>query len=65
MANTPSKYVQQQLGHSSISITLDIYGHWIQGEGKDRLDEVFGDGGIVQNPGQELHISAYRKKGSQ
>jgi integrase len=27
-------YVQKQLGHSSISITVDIYGHWIPGEGK-------------------------------
>jgi integrase len=25
-------YVQKQLGHSSISITVDIYGHWIPGE---------------------------------
>jgi hypothetical protein len=22
-------YVQRQLGHSSISITVDIYGHWV------------------------------------
>lgn len=26
--------MQKQLGHSSISITVDIYGHWIPGEGK-------------------------------
>ncbi len=30
-------YVQKQLGHSSISITVDIYGHWIPGEGKKDL----------------------------
>jgi integrase len=30
-------YVQKQLGHSSISITVDIYWHWIQGEGKKDL----------------------------
>lgn len=30
-------YVQKQLGHSSISITVDIYGHWIPGEGKRDL----------------------------
>ncbi|MCK9375863.1 MAG: site-specific integrase [Syntrophobacterales bacterium] len=29
--------VQKQLGHSSISITVDIYGHWIPGEGKKDL----------------------------
>jgi integrase len=30
-------YVQKQLGHSSISITVDLYGHWIPGEGKKDL----------------------------
>jgi hypothetical protein len=32
-------YVQKQLGHSSISITVDIYGHWIPGEGKMVSDQ--------------------------
>jgi len=30
-------YVQKQLGHHSISMTVDIYGHWIPGEGKRDL----------------------------
>jgi integrase len=30
-------YVQKQLGHSSISITVDLYGHLIPGEGKKDL----------------------------
>ena len=30
-------YVQRQLGHHSISMTVDIYGHWIPGEGKKDL----------------------------
>lgn len=30
-------YVRKQLGHSSISITVDLYGHWIPGEGKKDL----------------------------
>jgi integrase len=30
-------YVQKQLGHHSISMTVDIYGHWIPGEGKKNL----------------------------
>jgi hypothetical protein len=29
--------VQKQLGHHSISMTVDIYGHWIPGEGKKDL----------------------------
>ncbi len=31
-------YVQKQLGHHSIEMTVDIYGHWIPGEGKKDLD---------------------------
>lgn len=30
-------YVQKQLGHHSISMTVDTYGHWIPGEGKKNL----------------------------
>ena len=30
-------YVQRQLGHSSITITVDTYGHWLPGEGKKDL----------------------------
>jgi integrase len=33
-------YVQKQLGHHSFSMTMDIYGHWIPGEGRGRLDSV-------------------------
>ncbi len=44
-------YVQKQLGHSSISITVDLYGHWIPGEGKKDLGKALGarysaEGGI-------------------
>jgi integrase len=30
-------YVQKQLGHHSISMTVDTYGHWIPGEGRKDL----------------------------
>jgi len=30
-------YVQKQLGHHSITMTVDIYGHWIPGEGRKDL----------------------------
>jgi integrase len=33
-------YVQKQLGHHSITMTVDTYGHWIPGEGKKDLDHV-------------------------
>jgi hypothetical protein len=32
-------YVQKQLGHHSISMRVDIYGHWIPGEGKKELNK--------------------------
>jgi integrase len=38
MAHISPAYVQKQLGHHSISMTVDIYGHWIPGEGRERLD---------------------------
>lgn len=38
VAHISPAYVQKQLGHHSISMTVDIYGHWIPGEGRERLD---------------------------
>jgi integrase len=32
--------VSYQLGHSSISITYDVYGHWIPGKFKNEVDEL-------------------------
>jgi hypothetical protein len=36
-------YVQKQLGHSSITMTVETYGHWIPGEGKKDLRRTLGD----------------------
>ena len=39
------KYIQEQLGHSSIQITMDTYGHLIPGANRgavDRLDDATG-----------------------
>lgn len=38
MAHQSPAYVQKQLGHSSIEVTVDIYGHWISGEGRNGLE---------------------------
>jgi integrase len=48
-------YVQKQLGHSSISITVDIYGHWISGEGKKDLTATLR--GPKARPGQTLTVA--------
>ena len=38
MSHQSPAYVQKQLGHSSTAITVDIYGHWISGEGRFGLE---------------------------
>lgn len=42
MAHYSPAYVQKQLGHHSITMTVDIYGHWIPGEGKKDLATTLG-----------------------
>lgn len=62
MAHQSPGYVQRQLGHSSISMTMDIYCHWIPGEGRDGLEKAFvssGSGGVRE---RQSHIIAYNKK---
>lgn len=47
-------YVQKQLGHHSISMTVDIYRHWVPGEGKKDLTQTLH--GPKANPGQTLTV---------
>ena len=57
MAHQSPAYVKEQLGHSSIAITVDIYGHWFPGEGRNGLEEALA--GPVRNQGEKcikLHI---------
>jgi integrase len=65
MAHQSPGYVQKQLGHSSISITMDIYCHWIPGEGRGGLEEALSAKKVVPNRVQNLHIFAYNKKRTQ
>jgi integrase len=48
-------YVQKQLGHHSISMTVDIYGHWIPGEGKKDLTKTLR--GPKARPGRTLALA--------
>jgi len=48
MAHQSPAYVMRQLGHSSISITVDIYGHWFPNEGREDLEKALQ--GPVRNP---------------
>ena len=63
MAHQSPGYVQKQLGHSSISITMDIYCHWIPGEGRCGLEEaLLGPENSAPNRVRKSHIIAYNKK---
>jgi integrase len=62
------KYIQSQLGHSSIKITLDIYGHLMpevyEGAAKRSEDFVFGNGNEKVNGNvmvTQRHYEANRK----
>jgi integrase len=44
MAHQSPAYVQRQLGHSGIEITVNIYCHWIPGEGRRWLGSCTGRG---------------------
>jgi len=64
MAHQSPGYVQRQLGHSSISITMDIYCYWIPGQGRDGLEKALGGEKVVPNRVRKPHIIAYEKKRS-
>src|SRR5262245_44208225 len=40
VARVNPKYIQQQLGHGSISITLDIYSHLFQGDHQHHVHQL-------------------------
>ena len=65
MAGVSPAYVQKQLGHSSISMTVDIYGHWIPGEGRAGLEAALTGGGsaeYTQKVVRKLRIFAYKNE---
>jgi integrase len=65
MAGVSPAYVQKQLGHSSISMTVDIYGHWIPGEGRAGLEAALTGGAsadYTQKAVRKLRIIAYKNE---
>ena len=62
MAHQSPAYVKEQLGHSSIAITVDIYGHWFPGEGRNGLEEALS--GPVRNQGEKcIKVHIQKTKG--
>ncbi len=39
-AGEPIGYVKEQLGHSSIQVTVDLYGHWVPGANRQAVDRL-------------------------
>ncbi len=56
MAHTSPAYIQRQLGHSKIQTTIDIYGHWIPGEGRDGLEDA------LTKYGEEMHKNTHKTR---
>ena len=52
-------YVQKQLCHHSISMTVDIYGHWVPGEGKKDLTQNLAR--VKVPPGPTLTVAGYKR----
>jgi integrase len=51
----PPGYVSRQLGHSSIQVTVDLYGHFIPGADRDHVEglaEAFAQAGSDATPAQ-------------
>ena len=58
-----SLYVQRQLGHSSIRITVDVYGRWLPTGNRDAVDRLAGVNEFVQRAasGSKTVANAARK----
>jgi hypothetical protein len=65
MAGVCPAYVQKQLGPSSISMTVDIYEHWVPVEGRAGLEATLTDGSsedFLQMPVRKLRTIAYKSE---
>ena len=57
--NWPGAQMQQQLGHSSIQVTVDVYGHLVPGANRAAVDRL--DAAPVGNPGATKAPDAVQK----
>jgi len=65
MAGVSPAYVQKQLDHSSVSMTVDIYGHWVSVEGRAGLEASLTDGSsedFLQMPVRKLRTIACKSE---
>lgn len=52
------KYISEQLGHASIAITVDIYGHLIPGGNRAAIDRLDGNDTTGSKIGSDLEVKA-------
>jgi hypothetical protein len=65
VAGVSPAYVQKQLGPSSISMTVDIYGHWVPVEGRAGLETALAVGSsedFLQKPVRKLRTIACKSE---
>ncbi len=51
------KYISDQLGHGSIQVTADLYGHLEPGANRDFVDRL--DGEVFQQSGNNLETNQF------
>src|SRR5438094_9477500 len=57
-------YVKEQLGHHSIQITVDTYGHLVPGGNRQAVDKLDGlENATIRNPGATNALNAVPNRG--
>ena len=51
-------YVKDQMGHSSIQVTVDIYGHLVPGDNRAAVDKLDADVPVRVRTESQQHVTA-------
>jgi integrase len=57
-------YVKEQLGHHSIQMTVDVYGHLVPGGNRQAVDKLDGlENATIRNPDATFGLNTVSKRG--
>jgi integrase len=57
-------YVRDQLGHHSIQMTVDVYGHLVPGGNRQAVDKLDGlENATIRNPDATSDLNTVSKRG--
>jgi integrase len=57
-------YVKEQLGHHSIQMTVDVYGHLVPGGNRQAVDKLDGlENATIRNPDATSGLNTVSKRG--